>query len=79
MIACLHDLREKFRDYFSLNLHTVGHTPTHTHLQITATGIRAVAVGLLGKAKLWRVNLRENELEDKGAVVLSKALAAVRE
>ena len=47
--------------------------------EITPAGAVAVGLALVGKPKLWRVNLRENELEDRGAVTISKALAAVRQ
>ncbi len=45
--------------------------------EITPQGAKAVALALATKPTLRRVNLRENELEDKGAVVISKAICKV--
>jgi len=36
-----------------------------------------VALAVANKARLWKLNLRENELEDRGAVIISRALAKV--
>ena len=34
-----------------------------------------MAQAMAGKPKLWKLNVRENELEDKGAVALARAVA----
>jgi hypothetical protein len=48
------------------------------HCLCPAAGAKAVAVAIASKAgTLVKLNLRENELEDKGAVIISKALAKV--
>ena len=40
--------------------------------EVTPEGARAVAACVAGKAALRRLNLRENELEDEGAVTIAK-------
>lgn len=43
--------------------------------EITPASAAAVAAAVHGKSKLLRLNLRENELEDKGAATVVKGLA----
>ena len=44
---------------------------------LLCAGARAVAVAVAGKKSLWKLNLRENELEDRGAVIVSRAMMKV--
>jgi large subunit ribosomal protein L31/Ran GTPase-activating protein 1 len=46
--------------------------------EVTAAGAGAVAAGVRGKAALARLNLRENELEDEGAVAVAAVSAHTR-
>lgn len=44
---------------------------------MTVSSAKALAKALVGKTKLRKLNLRENELEDPGAIALSKAVQSL--
>ena len=44
--------------------------------EVTEEGIESLGIVLRGMTALQRLNLRENELEDRGAAALAPALAA---
>lgn len=51
--------------------------PSCSSLDFHFAGAKAVALAVAGKRFLWKLNLRENELEDQGAVIVSRALLKV--